>query len=603
MSLGVPRVEFPDQLPATTGSRQDLELEQLRLEVERLRRENRTYAKELKNTQSSARVVVDELDTEALAKAIARRAMLTLNAERALVGVIEYDAVVVQASCCNDDAAQPSEMWRYPTDLKVGPGQGLAPWVVQRRQPFLCLDARGDANLGPDYAARHRCRNALCVPIQNHQGIVIGFIEVQNRRDAGVFTPDDIPAAETLALQASVGFQRSRLIDRLAEWTRSLEMLLAFNAAVNQHMEPAGLVRRLVENAAQFLKADGGMAGLAVPSGAARRMVSDGYWNRGQWHERARSWEAGHGLAGTVLESEFPALVNNYSEDRLADAELVKEFDVRQALCTPIKDSRDRVVGFFELHRSTRGSPFTWQDAAFLESLANVTAVAIHNAQLLRSVAIKNEEIRTLSANHVTRIEEERRHIARELHDEAGQVLIGIKLALQLLATEIPQERPEIRQELNGLREEVNRATAQLKDLARNLRPATLDKLGLEAALRQLASDFHRKTGLPVDLELDSVSPRLSQGTEIALYRIAQEALTNVARHAQAHEVRLSLQQTDTTVELCISDDGRGFDQTGSGRGLGLLGMNERAAMLAGELTVLSAPGEGTSLKVRAPHV
>jgi signal transduction histidine kinase len=345
------------------------------------------------------------------------------------------------------------------------------------------------------------------------------------------------------------------------------------------------------------------MAGLAVPEGATRHMIADGYWSLGRWHEDSRCWEAGQGLAGTVLETEFPYLSSNYAEDRLADAELAKNFDVHYALCAPIKDSEDRVIGFFELHRVASDAAFSWQDAAFLESLANVTAVAIHNAQLLRSVAIKNEEIRSLSAYHVTRIEEERRHIARELHDEAGQVLIGIKLTLQLLAKQIPEDRPELREELDQLREEINRATAQLKDLARNLRPATLDKLGLEAALRQLASDFRQKSGLTMHLELETLAPRLPQAAEIAFYRIAQEALTNVARHARAKGVRVVLQQHDSTVELSIADDGCGFDQNLPSKGLGLLGMNERAAMLAGELAVTSRPGGGTSVRVRAPYL
>jgi len=295
-------------------------------------------------------------------------------------------------------------------------------------------------------------------------------------------------------------------------------------------------------------------------------------------------------------------LSNNYPEERLAEQSMVKDFDVRQALCVPIKDAEDHVIGFFELHKSTPHTPFTWQDVAFLESLANVTAVSIHNAQLLKSVEIKNREIQTLSAYHVTRIEEERRHIARELHDEAGQVLIGIKLGLQVLSQQIPEDRPDLRTELDGLREQVNNSTAQLKNLARNLRPPTLDKLGLEVALRQLASDFQQRTNLPIYLDLDSLSPRLPQAAEIALYRIAQEALTNVARHAQAKEARLALQQTECAVELCVSDNGRGFDPASAGKGLGLLGMKERAGMLDGELAVSSQPQQGTRIKVRVPH-
>jgi len=303
MSLGLQGAGFREESQAGASPGSIEEIERLTAEVTRLRRENRALTRELKHVHAAARVAVDELDTQSLAKGIARQAALTLNAERAIVGVVEYDAVVVQANCWNAESQERlPDVFHYPPDLTVGTGRGLAPWVVLNQQPYLCSDARMDSNLGNEYASAYNCRNALCVPIQNHQGAVLGFIEVQNRRDGGVFSQDDVHAGEMLALQASVGFQRSRLIDRLAEWTRSMEMLLAFNAAVNQHLEPALLIRRLVENAARFLKADGGMAGLAVPGGATGPcMVSDAYWSRGQWHEQSRRWEGGQGLAGFML--------------------------------------------------------------------------------------------------------------------------------------------------------------------------------------------------------------------------------------------------------------------------------------------------------------
>lgn len=578
------------------------ELEALRLEVTRLTQENRAWARNMEILRATVRTSVDELDTQRLCNALARLAAQIASAERATVAVMEYGSIVSQANYPNPDASG-SFAYIYPTELRSGPGTGLAPRVVDSAHTFACHNPRSDPSLGVEFAARYKIRNAACIPVLNHQSSVIAFIEVTNRKGAAFFTHDDIHGLEALALAASVGVQRARLLDRLSEWSRSLEMLLSFNAAVNQHLDPTQLIRHLVENAGLFLKADGGMAGLLVQNaGGEPEMVCDGLWARNEWHDWQRRWKSGEGIAGYMIESEFPYLSNEYANDPLADAELIRNFDVRHALAVPIKDQSEAVIGFFKLHRSTPQTPFTWQDAAFLESLASVTAVSIQNVQLMKALEARGQEIRALSANHVNRLEEERQHISRELHDEAGQVLIGIKLALQVAARQIPEAQTHLRHDLDELREQVNQATKRLKNLAQWLRPPTLDQLGLEVALRQLASDLKNRAGFDVRITVEPIEPRLPQEWEIALYRIAQEALTNVLRHAQAENAELSLQSDAGKVWLTVEDSGRGFSPTAVAGGLGLLGMRERAGMLGGTLTVKSSPGKGTQIKVEVPR-
>jgi signal transduction histidine kinase len=255
--------------------------------------------------------------------------------------------------------------------------------------------------------------------------------------------------------------------------------------------------------------------------------------------------------------------------------------------------------------RLSRGgmAPFTWQDTAFLESLGNSTAVALENAQLLKTLEIRGREIESLSKRHVTRLEEERARIARELHDEAGQLLIGIKLSLQVLARQVPADVSGVRQELDQLREQVNQATSRFKDLAKRLRPPTLDQLGLNVSICQLAADHEKRTGIPVQLDLCNEMPRLSQAAEIALYRIVQEALTNAAKYANATHLFVSLRKSASTIELGIRDDGVGFDASRVSSGLGLLGMRERASMLGARFQVKSWPNEGTEIQVTVPNV
>jgi signal transduction histidine kinase len=265
----------------------------------------------------------------------------------------------------------------------------------------------------------------------------------------------------------------------------------------------------------------------------------------------------------------------------------------------PIRNNEHVVLGFFELHRREGGTPFTWHDAAFLESLANTTAVAIENARLADALAAKNAEVRALSAHHVTRLEEERQHIARELHDEAGQALVGVKLSLQAMARAVPETSSALREPLDQLRAQVNEATSRLRTIARRLRPPTLDQLGLHDALGQLAQEAGDRGGFVVSLDLASLPARLSPAMETALFRITQEALTNATNHARAEHVEITLGLCDRYLYLRIADDGCGFDPTAHSGGLGLLGVRERVGMFGGECEVSSTVGQGTVLLVK----
>jgi two-component system, NarL family, sensor histidine kinase UhpB len=194
--------------------------------------------------------------------------------------------------------------------------------------------------------------------------------------------------------------------------------------------------------------------------------------------------------------------------------------------------------------------------------------------------------------------EEERRRLARDLHDEVNQALTAILLRLEALAQETPPERaPEV-VELKRL---VNQAMDELLNLARQLRPSALDDHGLVAALETQMKRFSARTGIEARLDTAGDPDELADVIQTAIYRVAQEALTNVTRHAGATVVELVVAQKNGDVELRVSDDGRGFDPALRGGGLGLVGMAERARLVGGELDVRSAPGGGTTITLRVP--
>jgi two-component system sensor histidine kinase UhpB len=193
--------------------------------------------------------------------------------------------------------------------------------------------------------------------------------------------------------------------------------------------------------------------------------------------------------------------------------------------------------------------------------------------------------------------EEERRRLARDLHDEVNQALTAILLRLEAASHGAPAELSE---ELGELKRLVNQAMEELLQLARQLRPTALDDHGLLPALVTHVRRFAAQTGIRADLETRG-EPDLSPDHEIAVYRVVQEALANVARHSAASQVKLELDTSGSDLELRVRDDGCGFDSNGRRRGLGLDGMAERARLIGGELSIDSEPGTGTELVMRVP--
>jgi two-component system sensor histidine kinase UhpB len=194
--------------------------------------------------------------------------------------------------------------------------------------------------------------------------------------------------------------------------------------------------------------------------------------------------------------------------------------------------------------------------------------------------------------------EDERRRIARNLHDEIGQTLTAALLQLARLAQDVP---PDLRDEALGAQEAVRDSLDEMRRVARELRPAALDDLGLSSALREICGDFARHTGLSVSRRIARGLPTLSTDAELVVYRIAQESLTNVARHAGATAAEVRLERVPGAVTLRVSDDGHGFNGSAARSRGGLRGMREWALLVGGELAVESHPGRGVQVRLRVP--
>ncbi|PNG16396.1 sensor histidine kinase [Streptomyces cahuitamycinicus] len=200
------------------------------------------------------------------------------------------------------------------------------------------------------------------------------------------------------------------------------------------------------------------------------------------------------------------------------------------------------------------------------------------------------------SARALLAQEAERRRIAQELHDEVGQSMTAILLGLKRCADDAPEPQ---RAELQELQEITRESLDEVRRLVRRLRPGVLDDLGLVSALTSLSEDFAAHTGLLVTRRFDADLPPLDRETELVLYRIAQESLTNVARHADAGRVTVALRRADDGVVLTVTDDGSGIEAPREGAGI--RGMRERALLVEGILEITPAPRSGTRVQLTAP--
>lgn len=226
-----------------------------------------------------------------------------------------------------------------------------------------------------------------------------------------------------------------------------------------------------------------------------------------------------------------------------------------------------------------------------LSALSGPLSTALENARLYELLEEKDRQRAELLRAWLRTQEEERKRIARELHDEVGQALTGLILGLEGFAGE----------KALALKELARHTLAEVRRLALDLRPSVLDHLGLEAALRRYVREFSERTRIEVDLSFhlrSSLSPEL----EIVIYRVVQEALTNVARHSGSPRAAVGVLEMDREVRVFVEDEGRGFDPRSVGLGhQGLLGMRERVELVGGRLILESALGEGTRIQVRLP--
>ncbi|MGD9572569.1 MAG: GAF domain-containing protein [Thermoleophilia bacterium] len=296
----------------------------------------------------------------------------------------------------------------------------------------------------------------------------------------------------------------------------------------------------------------------------------------------------GRGLLGALIRDARPLRIDRIADDPRSSGFPPNHPPMTTFLGVPVA-LRGEVYGNLYL-TDKRGGPFTDEDERVAMTLAAQAAVAVDNVRRWRREAAAEGVRRAVEAQ-----EAERARVARDLHDEAGQVLTALAVHLRTLEDEVPPG--PARERVADLRASVAEATATVRELAVRLRPSSLHDQGLADAVEEQAARV-RAAGMPVETDLRGLDATLPAEVQTVLFRVVQEALTNAARHSAASAVSVVASAREGRLRVVVEDDGRGFDPGAPTGQLGLAGIRERVAMIGGDLRIESAPGQGTAVVV-----
>jgi len=311
------------------------------------------------------------------------------------------------------------------------------------------------------------------------------------------------------------------------------------------------------------------------------------------------AFDPGIGLPGRVLESGKPAWIIDVTQDlNFPRAKLSKNLGVKAGFAFPVL-IREEVVGIMEFFSEEAAEP----EDELLEVMAHI------GAQLGRVIERQRAEqedhnYRQQLLNLYHRLEmiqeEERTRIAREIHDELAQVLTALKLEISLLRNKLSVQAPALEKNAEMLLGLVDQTIPAVKELVHDLRPPILDDFGLQETILWQGKEFERRTGIHCDLDLNLMNIEIDSARTTAMFRIFQETLTNVARHAHAQRVKVSLDDEENMLTLRVEDDGIGIDSKYlNGKSLGILGMRERARVWGGHVDFQSESQKGTTVVVQ----
>ena len=523
-----------------------------------------------------------ELSLDALLQRLVDTAAELTGARYAALGVIDKTGQALERFLTTGiDAETHAAIGDLPR------GGGILGVLIREAKPLRLADLTRDPR-SVGFPPNHpEMTTFLGVPIVL-RGVAYGNLYLTEKRGGGPFTSEDEELTQLLAAQAAVAIENARLYESSTRWLRQLESLNEIGNALTSEVELEPLLALVARNLRELVDARLVLIVLPESEDTLRVAAADG---ANADEVIATRLELRTSKAGRVLERGRSERVDVVVDDPEVDHQLTRRLGASSALYVPLL-VHGRAIGVVVAHDKVGSDPrFVEEDVRLAEVFADRAATAVDLAKRVSRDVVQ----RVVEAQ-----EQERARLARELHDETGQALTSILLGLKGLEDVV--DTSEGSASVAALRELVVSTLRNVRGLAVELRPTALDDFGLVPALERLAETFREKTGVEVAIEAQLGEARLEPSLETTLYRLVQEALTNVLKHADARHVSISLVRKDGSVSAVVEDDGRGFSpETPRREALGLVGMRERVGLVGGRISIESAPGAGTTLAVEVP--
>ncbi len=521
-----------------------------------------------------------ELSLDALLQKLVETAAELTGARYAALGVIDRSRMRLERFVTTgvDDATH-REIGELPH------GRGILGVLVSDATPLRLHDIADDPRSVGFPPGHPPMKTFLGVPVLL-RNFAYGNLYLTEKEDGTDFTAQDEELVRLLAGQAAVAIDNARLYESATRWSRQLESLNEVASALVSETSLVPLLRLIAQRLRELVEARLLLIALPSPDGSMVVAAADGE----NADEALRSPGIGQrSKTRAVFDRRRSERVDTVFEDPEIDQEPARRWGVTSGMWVPLI-VRDRAVGVIAAHDKLGPDPrFTEEDLRLAEGFAVRASAAVELSERVQRDALR----RVVEAQEV-----ERKRLARELHDETGQALTSILLGLK--AVEDAKDDAEKDAAAAELRELVVSTLQDVRRLAVELRPKALDDFGLQAALERLAQTFTEQIGIETDVEASLGDERLPPEVETALYRLVQEALTNVVKHSRASHVSISLVRKSHSVSAVIEDDGVGFTEP-SRDGLGLIGMRERVGLLDGRLDVETRPGAGTTIVAEVP--
>jgi two-component system, NarL family, sensor histidine kinase DevS len=524
-----------------------------------------------------------ELSLDALLQKLVDTAAELTGARYAALGVLDDTGVSLERFLTTGIDAE-----TYAAIGDLPRGRGILGVLIRETKPLRLRDLATDPR-SVGFPPNHPpMETFLGVPVLL-RGVAYGNLYLTEKAGGQDFSAADEEIVTLLAAQAAVAIENARLYESATRWSRQVESLHEIIQTVVEVTDVERLLDLVCRRLRDIVGARLTLIALPTPAGELRIAAADGEG------EAAFGFVDRHLQADSksrrVLERRQSARVDSILEDPEVDQEEARRMGIRTGLYVPLV-ARGRAIGVVAVHdKLGPEARFSDADLRLAEIFAARAAVAVDLSERVARDTVR----RVIEAQEL-----ERRRLARELHDETGQALTSILLGLRgIRAAHTADEAEHVEAEL---RELVVQALQDVRSLAVELRPTALDDFGLVPALERLAETFTARSGIATVVEPNLGAERLPPETETTLYRLVQEALTNVVKHSAATHVSIVLTRRDGGVNALVEDDGRGFDPGSVGNhSLGLVGMRERVALLGGTLRVESSPGGGTTLSAYVP--